>query len=675
MLRPFDNGAPVVINGTTFPNTQIGGAGYYDNYTLKSSLRSNQFFARLDYDLTDNVHAFAYGAANLKRNLGYTTWLALPNMTLSSNNAFLSPQYKAILAAAGPTFTINRTVDQGDAGSRLGFEQDSRQFVAVVGLTGKAGGATWNLAYNHGDALLDIKTINNLNQQRLAASLDAVLSPTTGQPVCAASLTNPSYANCVPFNPFGPTATSDAALHYVLGNTDYKGHTYLDDLVADVSGSPLEDWAGPITLSLSAEWRRERFTSTTDADPSALANCTGLNAKNCPAGTFLWSTTFGAGPPIQQTVWEVATEVEAPLLKDAPLAKSLSFNGAARYTHYDTSGSYVTWKLGVVWAVNDALRFRGTISRDIRAPTPGDLYAPAATVITQTTDFLIPDPTSSNGFYQAIVQQTDIGNSKLTAEIGRTKTIGVVWQPGFIPGFSASVDFYDIVVTNAIVRANGFNQNYQNACYDSGGTAAYCTLQVRPGGYARTPANMTVANSATVWYIQPINIGQIQANGVDIELNYRNRLFERPLNLRGLVSYEPHLRFVQPATATIEQSGAVSGNVGMTATPALRITAAATYQITEQLRLAVEERWRSKLHQNADQTVVWGYGNPMPAFAQTAFNLTYQVRQSSFGNLEFFLNVQNLFNKGPPPTSGRNGFAISDDPIGRYYTVGLHAKL
>ena len=41
------------------------------------------------------------------------------------------------------------------------------------------------------------------------------------------------------------------------------------------------------------------------------------------------------------------------------------------------SGSVQTWKVGFNWNVVDSVRFRGTTSIDIRAPTLDDLFRPA----------------------------------------------------------------------------------------------------------------------------------------------------------------------------------------------------------------------------------------------------------------------------------------------------------
>ena len=78
-----------------------------------------------------------------------------------------------------------------------------------------------------------------------------------------------------------------------------------------------------------------------------------------------------------QNVWELALEAEVPVIKDVPLIQAFDLNLAGRYTNYSVSGPVQTWKIGFNWNVVDSLRFRGTTSIDIRAPTLDDLFRPA----------------------------------------------------------------------------------------------------------------------------------------------------------------------------------------------------------------------------------------------------------------------------------------------------------
>src|SRR5690606_21873655 len=55
-------------------------------------------------------------------------------------------------------------------------------------------------------------------------------------------------------------------------------------------------------------------------------------------------------------------------------------------------------------------------------------------------------------------------------EIGRTLTIGGVITPRFLPGFSLSIDYYRIKVTNIIETLTA--QQILTNCYNAGGSGA-----------------------------------------------------------------------------------------------------------------------------------------------------------------------------------------------------------
>lgn len=654
VLSPFVNGTATSTNGV-----QVGGAGGYQDMSLKSPLKSHQFYGRFDFDVTDDVHFFASVAGNIKTNTYFADTFRLTNATLSSTNAFLAPQYQAALAAAGvSSFTLSKL---DAAGPRFNPEAKSNQYLVTTGLDGSLGGAKWNVAYSHGYSRLKTVLHDDVNNQHLAAALDAVVDPGTGNIVCSASLTDPThYGDCVPLDPFGPTSTSQAAYNYVMGDVTYVANTYQDDVVADISGSPISTWAGPVNVALSGEWRRQSFNATSNGAPDDLADCTGLSA-NCTQGkTGLWAQTFPSSPSVHQSVWEAAVEANVPLLKDVPLVQSFDLNGAARYTKYDTVGDYWTWKIGADWHVNDDLRFRGTISRDIRAPTLNDLYAPESVVTVQFTDLQTGNSPT--------VPSINYGNQNLTAEIGKTKTVGFVYKPHYLPGWSLAVDYYNIEISNAITTVQGFNAGYQQECIDDP-SSPYCALQVRDS-----------SGNITAWLVTVINIADIKTEGVDVELDYHGNFLGHPLMLRGLAAYQPHVKFSQPGTVTVDQGGVAFGTTGRTASPTWRLTGIASYQLTDNFRVDLQEVWRNGMK-------LWASGdwvsNHVRPFGVTSINLNWKIPDEHLGGAEFFLNVNNVFDANPPPANGANsatgvggfnGFVATDDAIGRYWTAGFRVK-
>ncbi len=674
VLSNFVPGAPT---GTT--NTQIGGDGAYFDGSLKAPLRSHQLFGRFDYDFTDDLHGYVEVAGNDKRNELYANWQQLSGVAISRDNGYLPTAVRNQIPTAQTTFTFGKFMSNAP---RLNPVIEEQQVFVNAGLEGSFGdGYKWDAGYTHSSAELNNTEKSNLNNYRLSAALDATVVTAAnvgatglaiGSTVCNVALTNPGlYPGCVPLNVFGPTSESPESIAYILGETHFDARTVQDEAVASISGAPFSTWAGPLNTAVSAEWRKQSYEATSDATPTDPVSCTGLRLNCNPSSPpQSWFQTFANRSTVSQTVWEGAVEFDAPLLTDVTLAKSLNLNGAARYTDYDTSGGYTTWKLGMDWHMNDQLRVRATRSRDIRAPTLDDLFSPAVATFGNVTDVLFN--TTSNA--PSIAQ----GNPELTAEIGDTTTAGIVFRPDAIPGFSMALDFYDITVSDAISQIQGTNSVTQNACYQSGGASPYCALIVRPLG----PANATPGNNATAWLNSVINIAEVHTQGADFELNYATSIASHALSLRGLVTYQPHVTYETPGLPTTDMGGVAFGPGGLQAVPVWRATGFLRYGLTQNLAVDLMTRWRSTLKIVTNPTQ-YEKGMKTDSVFFTNLNISYRIKPA-IGDLDIYFNVQNLFNQSPPPagfygsqliTGQFGGFAIGDDPIGRYYTLGLRYRM
>lgn len=663
-LAPFVAGAPT---GTT--GYQSGGDGAFYNTSFKAALKMDQAFARMDYDFSDSVHGDATLATTYEHTANSYVNNILTSVTMSAQNPYLLPQYQQELLAAGQsTFKFSKTWLDMPPEMTDSWE---RQYFANFELQGEFGGGYhWDAWYTHAETRQDTRQDNNINSQNLYASLNAVTDPSTGQPVCNVALSNPGLdPGCVPMDVFGTNSESQAAINYVLGSTEFLSTQKMDDVSASVTGAPLHDWAGPVNVALNAEWRRLWWELDSDATPTDPVNCTGIQ-YNCSASTLLWYD--GATPsrsPVQQRVGEAALEFDAPLLKNVLLAKDVSINGAARYTDYDTSGSAVTWKAGLVWKVGDQLTLRATRSRDIRAPTLYDLYFPRATSTITITDLLTgQSPTVLN---------VAGGNPNLRPEVGYTTTAGLVFQPDWLRGFALTLDGFWIRITNAITSLQGTNPTVQEACYRSGGTSTYCDLQARPDGFTDTSAG----NAVTAWYNEEINIASQTTEGADLDATYLTAAFAHPLKLRALGTYQPHIIYTTPGLTTIDLGGVAFSSNALQASPVWRWTLMGDYSPVHNFDIGVMERWRSSLAWTGDPTQIVSTPR-IASVAYTDLNLSYLFDQSD-STTEVYLNILNLFNKQPPAAAflgangnvgGFGGFVYGDDPIGTYFTVGFRYR-
>jgi outer membrane receptor protein involved in Fe transport len=649
-----------------------GGDGFYGKQSSATAdLKTDQAYARLDYDLTDGVNFYVQGifAKNKTFNKFYPN-LFFP-MLVGTDNAFLPPATQA--AIGGPAFLFARVFD--DPSHALGVKSDGETWMASGGFDGSTGGFDWNLHYQHGVNTTYNYQVNNTIFGNTYAALDAVDQGqfTTGTPngniVCRVTLTNPSaYPGCVPLNAFGASpASQQAALHYVFGDSYNRPRFTMDNVQASVSGTAFDNWAGPVRFAVSGEYRRVKLDVSTNAPTGLFADCTGIRFNCVPGATSYYRDAQITPISVREDVKEAALEVDFPLLKDSGFG-TLNLSGAVRYTDYSTSGGVTTWKVGGDWQIFDDLRLRATRSRDIRAPSLYDRYQPQTRAQSGYQDL-------HTGFSGIIPTETG-GNADLVPEVAQTLTFGAVYRPTALPNFSVAVDYYRISIDNAISLVDGRVQAIQKLCEDSGGTSIFCGLYDRPLPFSNT----TSANAPSLVRLTTLNASSVKTWGIDAEINYAFSVGnEGRVSLRGLAGYQPQLTTVLVPGATPQYGAGAAATQSTGGVPKLRLTAFVSYS-NPNWGIDIQERWRSSLKWDADRTIQFAIPD-VPSVAYTDLTLTAFVDRDK--GKQLFFSVQNLFDKQPPVyltagTSGTPAFSFpavsGDDILGRYFTVGARFK-
>ncbi len=653
VLGPFVHGAP-----TSASTLESGGDGYFwKKSSLLARLRSHQAFARFDYDLAENVQFYTQASASESQNFNnfITSNLSTQTYTISAQNAFLPASVRNTLAGAGvSSFTFGKVFNNE---APISNDTRVRNVFVNPGLTGTLGEKfKFDLAYSFGMSKSRTINVNNPNTQRTSAALDAVTSP-SGQIVCAVTLTNPGlYPGCIPLNPFGPTADDVTAFNYIQDNSLFHLTNKQHDLSGSIAGSLFNTWAGPVQMAVSGEFRHLTLAVDSTAEPTARPNCTGLRFNcNSVSGSVNQSNII-ASARAKQSVSEGAFEVDVPILADLPLVQSLNINAAVRYTHYTTSGNATTWKVGADWHVVDDLRLRATRSRDIRAPTLNDLFAPV-----NESPFGFTDEHTKINFTSTL---RSLGNPALTPEIANTTTVGGVYRPSWFPGFSFAADYYQISIKDAITSISGANITIQQLCEASNGSSDLCNLYIRPLPFS----DRSAANYPTYVISQPLNVASVKAHGIDFEANYVRSLMGGNFSIRALASYQPKL-------VTVQFVGAPPQNAaGATGVPSWKVTGVLHYDIGG-FGIDTQTRWRNAERRSANPTLVFRDGK-IPAVSFTDLTVSYRVKRDE-SQAQFFFTVQNLFNKVSPLAAGAGSIGFSypvvngDDVIGRYYTAGV----
>ena len=319
---------------------------------------------------------------------------------------------------------------------------------------------------------------------------------------------------------------------------------------------------------------------------------------NCNANTATYSSAVDSVPKVSSRVSEAALEFGVPLLKDVRAAKSLDLIPAYRLAQYDRAGNANTWKVGVTWDPLDILTVRATRSRDFRAPSLDETFR------AQTVGFIgFPDWITGNPVTVNNIRTEGGGNPDLKPELGDTLTYGVVVRP--TPNFDIAVDAFKMKITDAIFLVQGNNPNIQNTCYDSGGSSQYCQLIGRGLGiYNRNnPQAGSAANAINLYRQTFINLAEIETWGADVEAGYRTSVASRPLSLRLLATYQPHVIYRLPNAAPIDYANSAFGTNAVQSSPVWRVTGFVNYKPTDSLTLAVQTRWRSSVDRTPEDDV------------------------------------------------------------------------
>ncbi|MBO9581466.1 MAG: TonB-dependent receptor [Sphingobium sp.] len=682
LRTPFTTGGLVVIGqgGTTAANNQIKGIMFgangvptaYDYGTIASDigltsgsqnggdgfrvstgqeiirpLERKTLFGHLEYDATDHVQIYVEGTYG-KSLAQFQSSPTTGTLTIQRSNPYLAQAAPALvtqMTTLGVTrFLLNRlTLEDG-----LTIQDNENETIRLLGgLSGKiADNWSWDISYQYGRNDNHNPMRSNLITANMTRAVNAVTSG--GQIVCADTISTDAAvraaaAGCQPFNPFGAGAPSQAALDYVFGVSVFDTRVVQKAADANLSGRLIDLPAGPLSVAVGAEWRE--ISARTIADP--LSNAGAFRLVN-------QQDFFG-----KYNIKEVYGEFQIPVLKDSFLGPSLDLNLAGRHTVYSTSGAVNTWKAGINWQILDSLRFRGTRSRDIRAPNLSELFATG-----RQNNITIDDTLRTGRTYLSVPNRT-FGNSALTPEIADTLVLGLVFKPSFIRNLNLAVDFYDIKIKDVISNVGGNNANVE--CNRSNGTSPICAF------ITRDPATQAVIATRT----SPLNLTEQRTKGVDMEASYRIPLDEKAgrLTIRGLASYVKENITYSPLIAVPIND---AGN-GTASLPHWRGTMSLNYSIG-QFSAFTQARYIGAMVW--DKSRVLGVDTDFNHISpQVYVDAQFSVKIPAFGkDQEFYLNIANLLDKKPPydPSVGGATPLPTDpnlfDQVGRMFRVGARMR-
>lgn len=577
--------------------------------------------------------------------------------------------------------------------------------------------------YQDGKTDTEFTQAGALRQDRAYLAFDAVENA-DGEIICNVTQyldapENTGLEGCVPFNPFGRGQANAAAIDWITGyepgvpyavdgyfvneHGDYDPiyyeyvsgehkkrviDLYLENWEISADGVLLEDGlglgAGPISMAIGYASRDESFQQVVQApgvnpanDPNAPAPAGVNDARIGRRGIssqiqssfqdlFFSNVPFAKG---QYSVDEAFVEFLVPVVADLPYINRLDVGVAGRWADYESIDEVSSWRFSYTWAVNEELRFRGTASSDVRAPTMAERYDRTGGAAFFIRDYGIKPDCGffEQGCFQVQVLQSSFGSTNLKPEDAKTYTAGLIYQPGWLEGLSYSMDWYFVKIEDNINQL-GASAVVEGCHLD--GIESLCQYIIRNG----PPSTINPELNEISFILNPyINQDYTIAKGVDFELSYRTEVNffggGETMGIRLLGSYLKEQiyntngedtdwvdRFWAPWTATIS----------------------ADYR-RGPLSMSLQTRWPGDTIANINRNqfdeeegrIVWDVANNENKQPMTVnFRTGYRFELQSGVDLNLSLNVQNLFDKSPRIyPDNQDGFLGS--VRGREYSLSL----
>lgn len=692
---PFQYGSITspALGGTSAPSRTIGGDWLVNDSGRRIGLNPEDdrwgVYGRVSFEVADNIELFAEGSYN-QQEVFFNAGPNLASVTLNTTGCTTVPVPVTCNAFALQTLgaarlagvnSISITTTAADLPYRvINNERKVQRYVIGAEGTFDAFGksARWDFygQYSRSDLREQIRNIMHVS--RMAAASNAAFAPVgnargyaPGSIQCLINVdanTANDDPNCVPLNRLGIGVANPAAVDYVLGDP-YRDQV-MQQLVfgANLSLTPFATWAGDVSIAIGGEARREQIRGSVPDEYQPLVTATGTTNR--------WSVGNYLPFRGQYSVKEAYLETVVPL------GLGLEFNGAVRATDYSNSGYVTTWKAGATWQPIEDIRFRVTRSRDIRAPNLNELYQAGTANSDSVRNPRFTPGNPANGPERFPYSGLTTGNPDLKPEKADSWNIGAVLSPRFLPGFTASIDYFRIDLKDAIDTISA--QEIVNRCDE--GRQEYCAaITEDPSREQPGPPRVPYLLIRS----QPFNFVSKLVRGIDFDAAYRLPLGADSFTLKGTAT-----RYIENISDTgiagTVPINTVGQNGGQGGTPTWIFRASATYE-TPTFSATVTGRGVSAGRYSPSATtrsIECTTGCPIstnqfPTYDNNRvsglfyvdLNLSQKVKVGS-SEAQLFFNVTNLFDRWPllVPETGLAANSTYSDLLGRQFRIGVRFR-
>lgn len=242
------------------------------------------------------------------------------------------------------------------------------------------------------------------------------------------------------FNPFcdGTLGCNDPATIDAINTYNYTSYQFdRTDVNLTLNGPVFDLPGGTVRLAVGGEWYKDEFQG------EGGNNNFGFDLKN---------PTKSPGRKVKAAFGEIYI----PIVGDDNAMsgiQSLEFTAALRHEDYSDFGTTTNPKFGLNWTPVEGLQLHASYGKSFHAPVLSS-NNPTAQAGTLSVIPISSDALAGTGFTGSspVYVPTYIigGNATLQPEKATTWSLGADFRPEALPGFSASVNYYNIEYTNRI---------------------------------------------------------------------------------------------------------------------------------------------------------------------------------------------------------------------------------
>lgn len=319
----------------------------------------------------------------------------------------------------------------------------------LLGAKGHKFGFDWDTAILYseaGDQDAGAVLETSLLQQSLALSTPDAYNPFSGGNPANPSGLDTSPSNIAAINAAKVTAIRNT--YSTLGLWDFK--VSKNDLFALPAGN--------IGIASGVEVRHEFMSDnrdpTVDGTIPFVDSVTGATNISDEVGVSQTPDAKG-GRWVQSVYAELAVPVISPEM-GIPLVQKVDLQLAGRYEHFSDAGGVGKPKIAMSWDVTDSLRFRASWAQGFEAPNLIQEHTTLLSRSNTNTDYIrcqadllagrITSFADCSEPVTAISQRT--GNEHLKPQTSDSKSLGIVFQPSFVPPefgeFTFTGDYWEI---------------------------------------------------------------------------------------------------------------------------------------------------------------------------------------------------------------------------------------